>query len=208
MGSPQDHVDAIRRRRDDGVDRDLRTSVTALAPAIERGHDLLEAGGSQAEEEAGRGSSQHPSGLDVGRDGRIVAVARNRGQAAFVGAETNGTSLMSSRPRVPPPILLAVGSGFRTVRPDAIDWIEADGNRVRLRLGEAEYPIRASLQATVQRLGARFRRIHRRYAVNVARIEAIEPNGEGTWVVTLAGGLQLPLGRSYRRHLISAFTQL
>jgi len=115
---------------------------------------------------------------------------------------------MSSRPRVPPPLLLAVGSGFRTIRPDAIDWIEADGNHIRVRSGDAEYPIRASLRATVARLGARFRQIHRRYAVNVARIEAIEPNGEGTWMVTIAGGLQLPLGRSYRRHLISAFIQL
>lgn len=86
--------------------------------------------------------------------------------------------------------------------------MESAGNRVQIQLGATAFPARATLRETIARLGPEFRQIHRRYAVNVTRIAAIHPNGDGGWVVRMNSGAELPIGRTYRASLFAALTTL
>jgi two-component system, LytTR family, response regulator len=80
-----------------------------------------------------------------------------------------------------------------------VDWIEAEGNYVRLHLGKASYLYREKIAALEDRLDPRcFRRIHRSTIVNVARIREFIPWFRKDYRVVLQDGTELTLSRSYK----------
>jgi two-component system LytT family response regulator len=84
-----------------------------------------------------------------------------------------------------------------------IDWIEAEGNYVRIHAGAAADLVRGTIGSLEDRLDPeRFRRIHRCYVVNVERIAEVEPHFHGEHVAVLKGGQRLPVGRRYRERLL------
>ncbi|MES1973818.1 MAG: LytTR family DNA-binding domain-containing protein [Pseudomonadota bacterium] len=83
---------------------------------------------------------------------------------------------------------------------DRVDWIAAEGEYVRLFLGEANYLHRESLTAILGQLDAqRFARIHRSYIVNRDRVTSVRRLATGSYQLTIEGGTTLPVGRSYRK---------
>jgi two-component system, LytTR family, response regulator len=96
---------------------------------------------------------------------------------------------------------LAVKSDGRilSLRTADIDWVEAEGNYVRLHLGKASYLYREKIAALEERLDARrFRRIHRSTIVNVERIKAFVPWFRKDYRVVLHDGTELTLSRNYK----------
>jgi two-component system LytT family response regulator len=96
---------------------------------------------------------------------------------------------------------LIVKSGGRVlfVPVSEIDWIEAAGNYVRLHHGPAEHLLRETMSSLEAKLNPKqFLRIHRSTIVNINRIQELQPSFHGDFVVTLKGGVQLSLSRSYR----------
>jgi two-component system LytT family response regulator len=92
------------------------------------------------------------------------------------------------------------------VRPDDVDWLEADGNHVRVHIGKDSHLIRDTLARVEERLPRRaFMRIHRSTIVNVARIREIQPWFQGDYVLLLSDGTRLTSGRSYRDRVRSLF---
>lgn len=88
------------------------------------------------------------------------------------------------------------------VRVDEVDWIEADGNYVRLHCGAASHMLREALGALESRLDPnRFVRIHRSTVVNLDRIREIQPLFHGEYRVVLEDGTRLTLSRGYRDRL-------
>lgn len=88
------------------------------------------------------------------------------------------------------------------VRADEVDWVEADGNHVRLHVGAATHSIREPIGALEQALRPdRFARIHRSTIVNVDRIRELQPWFAGDYLVILRDGTQLKLSRTYREQL-------
>lgn len=87
----------------------------------------------------------------------------------------------------------------------AIDWIEADGNYVRLHVGSRVYPLRSTMGRIEQRVGAagpdRFIRIRRSALVNGLAIAGIEPYGKGMFLIHLRGGARLVSSRYHQRGL-------
>jgi two-component system LytT family response regulator len=84
-----------------------------------------------------------------------------------------------------------------------IDWIEAEGNYVRIHSAAAADLVRGTIAAFESRLDPdRFRRIHRSYVVNVDRVAAVEPLFHGELVAVLKDGQRLPVGRRYRERLL------
>jgi two-component system, LytTR family, response regulator len=80
-----------------------------------------------------------------------------------------------------------------------IDWIEAEGNYVRLHLGKSSYLYREKILTLEARLDPRhFRRIHRSTIVNVARIREFIPWFRKDYRVVLQDGTELTLSRSYK----------
>jgi two-component system, LytTR family, response regulator len=92
------------------------------------------------------------------------------------------------------------------VRVDAIHWIQAEGNYVRLHVDKGSHLLRDTIASLESRLHpGRFRRIHRSTIVNLDRIQDLRPALRGDYVVTLVDGRRLTLSRTYRDRLPELF---
>jgi len=88
------------------------------------------------------------------------------------------------------------------LRPDEIDFIEAYGDYVRLRVGQDSHLLRGTLGEMERRLkGAGFVRIHRSRLVNWQRVREFTSDREHDPVVVLRGGLRLDASPAYLRQL-------
>ena len=80
-----------------------------------------------------------------------------------------------------------------------IDWLQAEGNYVGLHVNGHDYLLRATLTDFLTQLDpARFVRVHRSHAVNLARIKEIEPLDGGDARLHMHDGTAVPCSRRYR----------
>ena len=85
-----------------------------------------------------------------------------------------------------------------------IDYIEADGNYVTIRMGDAEYISRNSIKRLAAELAAfGFVRIDRSILLNIRAVEFAEPVGHGTLAFTLSSGTCLHSSKTYRDAILS-----
>jgi hypothetical protein len=83
-----------------------------------------------------------------------------------------------------------------------IEWLQAWGNYVNLRVRGRDYPLRSTMAGIEERLDpARFVRVHRSYIVNVGQVEEIEPLESGDAKIRMKDGSQVPCSRRYRDEL-------
>jgi two-component system LytT family response regulator len=102
-------------------------------------------------------------------------------------------------PRFPDRLAVKKDGRILSLRVADIDWVEAEGNYVRLHLGKTSYLYREKLLALEERLDPRcFRRIHRSTLVNVARIREFVPWFRKDYRVILQDGTELTLSRSFK----------
>jgi len=110
----------------------------------------------------------------------------------------------SARADAPPVerfLVKANGRMFFVNTPD-VDWIEADGNYVRLHVGSASHMIRETIAAVERSLPpSRFARIHRSAIVNLDRVVEMRQWSSGDYIVILANGVRLKLSRTYRQNI-------
>lgn len=96
-------------------------------------------------------------------------------------------------------LLVRTGGRVAFVRVQEIDWIEAQGNYLRLYRGTGSYLIRQTMNDMEAFLDPRrFIRIHRSTIVSVDRIREMRPLSRGDYEVTLLDGVRLTLSRKYR----------
>ena len=87
------------------------------------------------------------------------------------------------------------------IRAADVDWLEADGNYVRLHVGAANHLVRGTIASCEERLDPKmFVRTHRRFIVNIERIKEVQPWFGGDYVIVLQSGHKLRLSRSFREH--------
>ena len=87
--------------------------------------------------------------------------------------------------------------------PKSIDYIEADGNYVTLRVGKVEYLSRDSIKRLSMQLGELgFIRIARSLLVNAAAVSYAEVAGHGTFALTLTSGVCLHSSPAYRDSIL------
>lgn len=80
-----------------------------------------------------------------------------------------------------------------------IEWLQAAGNYVNLRVRGHDYPLRSTISGIEAKLDpARFVRIHRSYMVNLDLVTSIQPLESGEAKVQLKDGTELPCSRRYR----------
>lgn len=80
-----------------------------------------------------------------------------------------------------------------------IEWLQAAGNYVNLRVAGRDYPLRSTIAAIQARLDPqRFRRVQRSYIVNIDHVASIEPLDSGDARVHLKDGASVPCSRRYR----------
>ena len=85
------------------------------------------------------------------------------------------------------------------LRAEDVDWIESDGNYLRLHVSGKSHLVRGTISNWAERLDQRrFVRIHRRFIVNMNRIQEIQPWFAGDCLVLLNDGTKLRLSRTFR----------
>ena len=85
---------------------------------------------------------------------------------------------------------------------DEVEWIESEGNYVRLHLPRGSHLLREALSSIEAKLDpARFMRIHRSAIVNIERIQDLRPWFTGEYIVRMQSGKELTLTRTYRGNL-------
>jgi two-component system LytT family response regulator len=91
---------------------------------------------------------------------------------------------------------------IRFLKTEEVDWIEAAGNYVRLRIADETHLLRETMAGIESKLDPRkFIRIHRSTIVNLERVKEIYPKLYGEYIVTLRDGTQLTMSRGYREKL-------
>ena len=108
--------------------------------------------------------------------------------------------LLSRRPKI------LVGERQHRLYPldiEKIDYIEADGNYVTIRAGNAEYISRDSIKRLSADLAAfGFVRIDRSILLNIRAVHFAEPVGHGTLAFTLISGACLHSSKTYRETIL------
>ena len=90
------------------------------------------------------------------------------------------------------------------VRADEVDAVEAEGNYVRIRLGNSSHLLRDTLTNIEEKLNPQvFVRIHRRTIVNINRVKELQTWARGEYRVVLLTGAHYTLSRGYRQHFES-----
>jgi two-component system LytT family response regulator len=92
------------------------------------------------------------------------------------------------------------------LRPHEIDWVEADGDYVRLHVGQEAHFIRSTMTHMEERLASEgFVRIHRSRLVNLDRIKELRPLFQGDSIVVLKSGARLNASHGCLKHLQDRF---
>ena len=105
-------------------------------------------------------------------------------------------------------ILVKSGGRVSFIEIDSIDWVEAEGNYVRLHAGDQVHLMRETMNGLVERIGAQqFFRIHRSRIVNVKKVKELLIAGGGDYQVVLFDGTKLGLSRLYRDALQEQLTR-
>jgi two-component system LytT family response regulator len=87
------------------------------------------------------------------------------------------------------------------VRAEDVDSIEAEGNYVRLNLGNSSHLLRGTINSIESKIDPRtFVRIHRSTMVNMNRIKELQTWARGEYRVVLHSGACHTLSRGYREH--------
>jgi DNA-binding LytR/AlgR family response regulator len=91
------------------------------------------------------------------------------------------------------------GGGTRLLARSSILFLQAHGDYVRVASDEGRFLLRARLAECEERWARYgFVRVHRGYVVNLRRAVEVRPQPNGTAVVVMAGGAEVPIAR---RHL-------
>ena len=121
--------------------------------------------------------------------------------ARFADAAKRVRSLVASG-SAPQRLVLRDGARVIVVEPSEIDWVEADGDYVRVYIGGRGYLVRHTIGRMEERLDpTRFQRIHRSTIVNVARVREVKPDGDRRYRVVLRDGTSLTMSRGFRERL-------
>jgi two-component system LytT family response regulator len=117
--------------------------------------------------------------------------------------------LRSLRPAAGGQERLLVKSGGRVsfVDVDQIDWVEAEGNYVRIVAGEQVHLMRETMNGLIEKIGPkRFFRIHRSRIVNIRRVKELLIAAGGDYQIVLWNGTRLGLSRLHRDALEEQLT--
>ena len=120
-------------------------------------------------------------------DEAVERVHRATG-AAPVGAEGLDADVL--------PVDMLRGGGTRLLARESILYLQAHGDYVRVASDEGRFLLRARLGELEQRWAAHgFLRVHRGFVVNLRRAVEVRPRLNGTAVLVMADGDEVPIAR-------------
>lgn len=130
-------------------------------------------------------------------EGYRLLLRRLQGEASLLSAPDDVAPAVE--PERPERFLVRkLGREFLVAAGD-VEWLQASGNYVNLRVRSHDYPLRSTIAGIETSLDpSRFVRIHRSYIVNLDHIASIEPLDTGDARVHLKDGTVLPCSRRQR----------
>ncbi|HEX8274436.1 MAG TPA: LytTR family DNA-binding domain-containing protein [Longimicrobiaceae bacterium] len=130
---------------------------------------------------------------------QLAALAEQLGRA---GASAPSASAPPEGRRYADRLVIRDAARIRWVRVDELDWIEADGDYMRLHSAGTSHLLRKTMAELERSLDPRrFLRIHRSTIVNLDRVREMQPYFHGEYSVILHDGTRLKLSRGYRPRL-------
>jgi DNA-binding LytR/AlgR family response regulator len=88
------------------------------------------------------------------------------------------------------------GGGTRLLPRSSVLYLQAHGDYVRVASSEGRFLVRARLSDLEERWAARgFVRVHRGFVVNLRRAVEVRPRLNGTAVLVMADGAEVPIAR-------------
>jgi two-component system LytT family response regulator len=104
--------------------------------------------------------------------------------------------------------VIKAGETVHFVRASEVDSIEAEGNYVRLKVGNAAHLLRDTLNNIESQIDPQiFVRIHRSTIVNMNRVRELQTWARGEYRVILHSGASHTLSRGYREHFESVISR-
>jgi hypothetical protein len=129
-----------------------------------------------------------------------LLLRRLQGEARLLDAPDAGPPV-DSMERPERFLVRKLGREFLVAAAD-IEWLQAAGNYVNLRVAGRDYPLRSTIAGIEEKLDPRqFARVHRSHIVNLDQIASIEPLESGDARVHLRDGSVVPCSRRYRSQL-------
>lgn len=104
-------------------------------------------------------------------------------------------------------VVIRTGRRILFIYPDEIDWVEADGNFVRIHSGPETHLLRIPLSLLEQKLESDFMRIHRSTIVNINRIREVQHWFRGRYRVLMRDGTALIVSQAYKEKIDSLMQQ-
>lgn len=140
------------------------------------------------------------AGIVVVVESYRLLLLRLQGEASLLGAPDEGQPV-DPVDRPERFLVRKLGREF-LVAADDIEWLQAAGNYVNLRVRGHDYPLRSTIGGIAEKLDpGRFARVHRSYIVNLDQVASIEPLETGDARIHLKDGATLPASRRYRGEL-------
>ena len=174
---------AIRAFEARAVDYLLKpVESTRLEAALERVRQLVQA--RQAERQ---------------RDCLFGLIAEITGSGTLVLDELLKKGREAIAPKCPDILPIQQGRDVVRVPVASIDWIDAAGDYMCIHAGGTTHVLRGTMKELESFLDATlFQRVHRSTIVNLHRVRALRAHMNGEYFLSLEGGQELKLSRSYR----------
>lgn len=116
---------------------------------------------------------------------------------------------LRSRPQYLDRLMIRNNDRVIIIKTEDIEWIEAQGNYIRIHFGKQSSLMRETLGNLAAQLDPkRFARIHRSQIVNIDHILELQPWSHREYRVVLRNGTQLTLSRTYRDQLYQLLGKL
>lgn len=130
---------------------------------------------------------------------RERVAARGTGPAALVEQLSSLLRQLPAARRTLRRVVVQDGEHACFVPVERIDWIEAEGKRVRLHCGEQSHLARESIGVLERQLDPEhFLRVHRSAIVRIDRVQEVHAWFKGDYLLMLPGGARVTTGASYR----------
>ena len=140
------------------------------------------------------------AGLVVTIEAYRLLVRRLQGEASML-APADDVPMVEQPERPERFLVRKLGKEFLVAAAE-VEWLQASGNYVNLRVRGRDYPLRSTMAAIGQQLDpSRFVRVHRSYIVNLDAIAEIEPLDTGDARIVMRDGAVVPCSRTYREAL-------
>ncbi len=133
-----------------------------------------------------------------------ISSAQNQGDSRLLPGEveTEASSELGAGQKYLERIIIRSGGRVFFRRADEIDWIEAEGNYVRLHSGESAFLMRETIGNLEAKLDpAKFSRVHRSAIVQIGKIREASATLSGSYKLRMENGEQIVMSRRYRRRL-------